>query len=94
MSHVDPPSYEAHQEEPRQEEPHKKELVNPDSYLGGLYDTSLPHLYVERIYGNVWVGEIYLFTFTLHLFHTNRVTIDVDIIIFTGARNDKIYKPC
>lgn len=66
MSPDDPPPYEAQQKEP---------IVDVDSvshsFPRGLYDTTLLPLYVGHVSRHVRNREVYLFTFTLHLFHTN-----------------------
>lgn len=39
-----------------------------ESYPGGLFDTSFLYLYGDHVASHVWKGEVYLFTFSLHMF--------------------------
>lgn len=90
-SPTDPPTYEAH--EAQQEESIVVDAPVHDSFSRGPYDTSLLLLYAEHAARHVWERNVYLFTFILHLFHTNWVVTDVDTFIFTGVWNNKICKP-
>lgn len=69
VSPTDPPTYEA--PKAQQEEPAAIVHPIPNSFLRGPYDTSLLPLYVEHVTRHVWEGNVHLFTFTLHLSHTN-----------------------
>lgn len=53
-----------------------------NSFPRSLYDTSLLPRYAEHDARQVWKRKVCLFTFMLHLFHTDWVALDVDIYVF------------
>lgn len=57
-------------EAPEAPRDHEEPDVNApvDSYLGDPFDNYLLHLYRDHTARYVWKGEIYLFTFVLHMY--------------------------